>query len=170
MRARLLNGLAFNVSWFLIVYTQSNVLGLLVASAHVWLHMLCLGRGRAEWLFILLVAAMGLCLDQLLFVAGVFLLDGVSAVAPLWLSCLWPVLASTCMHVFAPLAARPLMAAAFGAVGGYCSYMLGTSISSVDFGLATSPLLLALLWALLFPALLYLAMCLQPSVEAPDYA
>jgi len=166
---KLLNGLIFNVAWLLIVRGQSDVLAWAVAAACVAVHLALFGH-RGEWRLVALLGGLGLLLDQLLFAAGILVVPGRSGPAPLWLSALWPVFAITLAHLFAGLAARPLLAAAVGAAGGYASYRLGSSLSDVAFGNSpASDLVLVLLWAVLFPALLLLAKRMTgPQEEVRD--
>ncbi|RLQ22435.1 DUF2878 family protein [Seongchinamella sediminis] len=161
MKLKLLNGALFNISWLLIVSAQSALVAWCVAALHVGLHMLLMGKGRGEWTFILLMGAVGLLIDQLLFVAAVLRQDS-GGIAPLWLSALWPVLATTSLHVFSGLRDRVVLAASLGAVGGFLSYRLGVSLSDIAFGaMPASGIVLALLWALLFPTMLFLARQLE---------
>lgn len=158
MKAKIFNGLLFNLSWLLIVLSQNAGLAWLVAAVHVVLHMRLIGNGRSEWFFILTIAAAGLVIDQLLFVSGILRAADIATVAPLWLSALWPVLATTSMHAFSTLGNRLWLAALLGAIGGYGSYRLGVSLSSIEFGtLPQSGVLLAVFWALMFPTLLCVA-------------
>ena len=151
----------FNLSWLLIVSLQSALLAWGVAALHVAAHMLVMGRGRAEWTFILLMCGIGFLIDQLLFVAGVMRFESAS-VAPLWLTALWPVLATTSLHVFSGLLDKVPLAAALGAVGGFLSYRLGVSLSDIEFGvMPASGIALAVIWALLFPTMLFLARQLE---------
>ncbi len=148
------NGLLFNLSWLAIVSSQSLVIAPAVALAHIVIHQLWLGRGNRELAFIAGVALFGLVLDQALFAVGLFTLDGERALAPLWLTCLWPVLATTFQHAFVGLQRAPVLAAILGAMGGVGSYYAGTSMSAVGFadpvyGLA----FIGVLWAALFPAI-----------------
>lgn len=169
MKLKLLNGALFNLSWLLIVSSQSTLLAWAVAGLHVLMHLLIMGKGRAECLFILLICGFGLVIDQLLFVAGI-LHQPAGGAAPLWLSALWPVLATTSMHVFAGLRDNVVLASSLGAVGGFLSYRLGVSLSAIEFGsMPTSGLLLAALWALVFPTMLFVAWQLQQQEkEAGD--
>lgn len=155
LAAVLANGTLFNLSWLAIVLTHSALLGPIVVLLHLAVHFRFFGYGITEAKYILLVAVVGLLLDQFLFLAGVLTTTGGAFPAPLWLSCLWPVLATTMMHAFSGLQARPVLAALFGAVGGALSYTAGTRLSDVEFVSAFwSPVTLAIAWALLFPALL----------------
>ena len=148
----------FNLSWLAIVYSQSNLLAPALATVHVLLHLRYLGETRREGALIVAVMAFGVVLDQLMFALGLFTLAGHSSMAPLWLSCLWPVLATTLLHAFSFLQNRWYLASIFGAVGGCGSYLAGTRLTEVAFGSPVlGPALLACLWALLLPALLSVA-------------
>ena len=148
------NGLMFNISWLAIVGGESLWIALPVAITHLVVHMLWLGQGRRELLFIGGIALFGLALDNFLFAIGVFTLAGASAAAPLWLSCLWPVLATTLGHAFAVLQRNLPLAAVAGAAGGFMSYAAGTAMSAVGYGDPVyGPIIITALWAALFPAL-----------------
>lgn len=170
MSSALLNGLLFNISWLAIVYGQSLVVSLLVVIAHLGVHARLMCRGQAEWLLIAAVTLFGLVLDQLLFALGVFNIGGHESLAPLWLACLWPVLATTLSHAFTFLHSRPLLASLAGGIGGAASYLAGTRISSVDFGSELyGPIIIAIIWSLLFPLLLRLAVMTSSTPET-DHA
>lgn len=147
--ALVLNGLMFNLSWFLIVTSGNALVAWSVALVHVVLHLALLGRGRGETQLLVAATLYGLLLDQLLFLTGTLRAPGPGA--PLWLSALWPVFACTLLHAFSGLRTRPLLAALAGAVGGYGSYRLGAGLSVVEFGSPGAGLVVALLWAGLFP-------------------
>lgn len=159
------NGLLFNLSWLAIVVSSSALVAPLVAIAHLVVHGVFIGLKRREPLFIALVAVSGLALDHALFGAGVFVIDGAAATAPLWLSCLWPVLATTLMHAFESLQKHLLLAAVVGAVGGAASYIAGTRLSDVAFADATlGPVILAALWFVWMPLLLVVARRMSAAV------
>jgi hypothetical protein len=148
------NGLMFNVSWLAIVASESLLIAPLVVLVHVTIHQLWIGRGRRELWFIAGCALFGLLLDQLLFAVGLFTLNGQAALAPLWLTCLWPVMATTFDHAFVTLQKQLTLAGILGGIGGLSSYYAGTSMSSVDFADPVyGPVIIGGLWALLFPAM-----------------
>lgn len=158
----LVNGILFNISWFLIVSAESGVWSPLLAALHLAIHFTMVtsaqGALRPEVGFVAAMSLLGALVDSLLFGAGVFTVGGEVATPPLWMTSLWPVLATTFMHAFAGLQARPALAALFGAVGGALSYSAGTSLTAVDFfDPVGGPVVLAALWAALFPLLLMLA-------------
>jgi hypothetical protein len=158
----------FNISWLAIVSTASAVLAPLIVACHLAAHFAWMGRGRREILLVAGVSIFGLLLDQSLFALGLFTINGAGALAPLWLSCLWPVLATTLGHAFSGLQQRPLLAATLGALGGAGSYYAGTRMTAVDFADPGSGLLIiALIWALLFPAL---ALTARNVLEGNEHA
>jgi hypothetical protein len=166
------NGILFNLSWLLIVGSASAILAPLVAIGHVALHQLWIGRGGRELALIGGVAVFGLLLDQLLFAVGLFTVNGQHALAPLWLSCLWPVLATTLGHAFSGLQQRPLLAAVLGAIGGFTSYTAGTAMTDIGFAHPLAgPIAIAAIWACLFPALALVARrTLEPCADEPSLA
>ena len=148
------NGLLFNLSWLAIVSSQSLWVAIPVVVVHLAVHLAWLGGGMRELRFIAAVAVFGLALDQFLFALGLFQLNGEAALAPLWLGCLWPVLATTLNHAFATLQKNLALAAVLGAAGGAGSYYAGTQMSAVGFAsLPVGLVVIAMLWAALFPAL-----------------
>lgn len=161
---KLTNGTLFNVSWFAVVTTASVLVAPLVVVLHIAIHYALVGFRRRELVLIGAVTALGLVIDQILFRTGVFTLDGVLSAPPLWLTCLWPLLATTLMHAFSVLQQRHVLAVVMGAVGGGLSYLAGTRLSIVDFADPFwGPIILASLWAVLMPSLLFLAARLEHS-------
>ena len=152
----LANGMLFNASWFAIVYTHSPLFAPAIATLHLVVHFSFMGRGLVEAKFVLGVSLLGFLLDQVIFSAGVLTVSGQSMFAPIWISCLWPVLATTLMHAFSSLQKRLVLAALVGAVGGTASYMAGARLSDVEFvSLIWGPAVMAIIWAGVFPALLW---------------
>lgn len=154
----LLNGAMFNLSWLLIVSMESALWALTVVAVHLGLHFAFFGKGLPEARLVVMLSLFGVLLDQVLFATGVFTIGGSNALAPLWLTCLWPVLATTLMHAFSGLQGRNALAMIAGGVGGTASYVAGVRMTEVDFGSALwGPLAIGILWAILFPTLLAVA-------------
>ncbi len=165
--AKSINAMMFNLSWFAIVVTQSSVLAPIILIVHLLAHFYFVGRGKNELLLVGAVLVFGAAVDQLLFSAGVFTLGGQPALAPLWLTCLWPVLATTLLHVFKYLQDRAVLAAVFGAVGGALSYSAGVRLTDIEFGSPLwGPIILAAVWALVFPLLLLASARLSKRPDA----
>jgi len=114
----IINVVLFNISWFAIVLSQSAIVAPMIVGIHLVLHWLVMGKGKGELCLIGGVTLCGVVVDQLLFQAGVFNLAGQPSMAPLWLSCLWPIFASTLMHSLAVFQNRIALAAVCGALGG----------------------------------------------------
>ena len=153
--AKIANVLMFNVSWFAILLTQSSFIAPVIVLLHVSAHFYLMGKGRSELLIVAGVTAFGFVADQILFATGVFNLGGQSTHAPLWLTCLWPVFATTLMHAFDWLQSRTILSSILGAVGGTMSYVAGIRLTSIEFGsLFWGPIIIGTLWAIAFPLFL----------------
>ena len=158
MVSTLANGLLFNISWLAIVSTHSLVLAPVVVALHLLVHFTFMGRGMVEARLVFGVTLVGFLLDQIFFAVGVFTVSGKVSFAPLWISCLWPVLATTLMHAFSRLQQRLTLATLVGAIGGAASYVAGTRLSDVDFASPfLGPIIMASTWAIVFPSLLMAA-------------
>jgi hypothetical protein len=152
---KIVNVLMFNISWFAILLTQSSLLAPIIVLLNLSAHFYLMGKGKPELLVVAGVTAFGLVVDQLLFATGVFNLEGKATYAPLWLTCLWPVFATTLMHAFDWLQTRVILSIIFGAVGGTLSYIAGIRLTSIEFGsLFWGPIIIGTLWAVSFPLFL----------------
>lgn len=158
----LANGMLFNISWLAIVYTHSPLLAPAIAVLHLIVHFAFMGRGVVEAKLVLGVSLFGFLLDQVIFSTGVLTVSGPTAFAqmfaPVWISCLWPVLATTLMHAFSSLQNRLVLAGLIGAVSGTASYMAGARLSDVEFvSQFWGPVTMSIIWAMVFPAILLFA-------------
>ena len=163
----IVNIVLFNISWFAIVLSQSPLVAPIIVGIHLLLHWLVMGKGKDELRLIGGVTLCGVVIDQLLFKTGVFNLGGQPAMAPLWLSCLWPIFASTLMHSLVGFQNKVALAVVSGALGGALSYIAGVRMSAVDFASPFwGPVLLGTLWAFMFPFLMQVAARLQIQRDA----
>jgi len=161
------NAILFNLSWLAIVLTQSPIIAPLIVALHLLLHCSVMGKGKGELRLIAGVTLGGAIIDQMMFKAGVFNLAGQPGLAPLWMTCLWPVFATTLMHSFAVLQNRVWLAAACGALGGALSYIAGVRLSAMEFASPLwGPVLVGILWSAVFPLLLQIAARLQDQRDA----
>lgn len=166
MNNTLINGLMFNLSWLVIVANHSDALAMLVVAVHLCLHFLLFAGGWREALLVLGVSLVGYVIDQWVFLSGILVQTSGLTSPPLWLSCLWPVFATTLLHLFAFLINRPLLAIPLGALGGSLSYVAGSRLANVQFvAWPEGPLVLALLWALLMPFLVVTAGYVQRRAQ-----
>ncbi len=158
----LANAVLFQCGWFACVL-GGNSRWLLVAVAAIAVHLLWISSWSREGQVILAVTLLGTVIDTSLRTFGVFHFSMPGPLIPLWLIVLWALLATTLRHYLA-WSARPWWRASLlGAVGGPLSYYAGSQLAGVSFGYGTMPTVigLALLWALLFPVLHWVARQLE---------
>ena len=155
---RLLNAGLFQLGWFACVL-GGNSLWLLLAGAALLAHLLVISRSMSDVRLVLVVCLVGSTVDSLLLNAGVFEFRQEGILIPFWLMLLWALLATTLNHCLAWTARPAWRAVLLGAVGGPLSYYAGQRLGAVQFGFGLWPtlVLLAVLWAGLFPALQWLA-------------
>jgi hypothetical protein len=166
MLRKLLNFAGFQAGWFTTVFgvaAGSTWVGPLAVGTLLGLHLTWLvDDRRREARLIVAAALLGLCLDSALSWLGVLRLWDtalLSGVAPLWLIGLWALLAASLRTSFEWLNGRYLLAAGFGAIGGPLSYYAGYRLGAIGLGdtPAFSLAVLALVWALVMPVLIFLA-------------
>lgn len=153
------NALSFQLVWWSSVLWLN--LSLVFTIPLLMLHfILLIGLGkrqcyRLDWIFILKLAPIGMAIDGLLMVFGVFEF----AVFPWWLICLWLHFILSLHYSLAFMRHLPLfLQAIIGGVFGCLSYVTGAHMSAVTFPLELSVtcIVLATIWSLLFPLLLRL--------------
>lgn len=154
-----LNAGLFQLGWLACVLGANQPAWLIVAVLCLGAHILGVAQNRgAECGVILRVAAAGWIVDSALMHAGLFDF-GTSAILPVWLMLLWLLFASTFRYSLA-WSARPLwLSSVLGACCGPLSYLAGARLADVGLplGESLSLTLLALIWAVLLPALHRLA-------------
>ncbi|WDU61577.1 DUF2878 domain-containing protein [Pseudomonas poae] len=158
MLKTLANAVLFQCGWFACVLGGDSR-WLLVGLAVLAVHLLWISGGSKEGQVILAVTLLGTVVDTLLRTFGVFHFTMPGPVIPVWLILLWALLATTLRHCLAWSAEPWWRASLLGALGGPLSYYAGSQLAGVSFGYGTTPTLigLALLWALLFPLLHWVA-------------
>jgi hypothetical protein len=158
MLRNLLNAVLFQIGWFTCVL-GGNSGWLLIPFVILLLHLRFIGSWQAEAKLLMTVFALGCVLDSALIKIGLFDFGEVGRVIPLWLAMLWPLLATTLGHCLAWSGKRWWLASALGAVGGPASYIAGSHLTYVQLpvGVWPSALILAAIWAVVFPILHWLA-------------
>jgi hypothetical protein len=160
--SRVGNFLAFQATWLATVLGAANGLvwlGPLVLACWLAIHLTSTGRGEANLLG--LAAVIGFGFDSLLSAVGIIEFPNsgfVTAPSPLWMICLWVAFACTLRHSLAWLRPYPLLASAFGAVGGSLAYLGGAQLGALV--VSASPislLVVAAMWAIVTPTLFTLA-------------
>ena len=154
----LANTVLFQCGWLACVL-GGNGPWLWVGVAVLAIHLLWISTWSKEGQMILAVTLLGTVVDTSLRTFGVFHFSMPGPLIPFWLILLWALLATTLRHCLAWSAQPWWRASLLGAVGGPLSYYAGSQLAGVSFGYATTPTLigLAVLWALLFPLLHWIA-------------
>lgn len=119
---------------------------------------------------VLMPAVIGIVLDAMLHLGGVFEFDSPSRLLPLWLCCLWGHFAATLGVSLAWLRDLPKwQQALFGAVGGAGSYLAAFRLEAVAWPLGQSVTfsLLIIIWSLLLPLLSYCNLKLEWGKNPP---
>jgi hypothetical protein len=160
VRSRLLlNAGLFQIGWFACVLGAQRPWLLLLAITCLAIHLLWIANTSGEWRYLLKVSACGWVLDSALLHLGVFQFPGATLVLPLWLAILWLLFASTLRHSLGWTKRPWWIGSLLGAIGGPLSYWGGARLADVGLPLGVWPsmLILALIWAMLMPALHWLA-------------
>ena len=159
----LVNVAAFKLGWISSVFggaQQMPWLGPLVVSIAIALHLSRAERPRSELLLILSCGLIGAVFDSVLVAAGwVTFPSGMFSdlMAPYWIVTMWMLFGTTINMSMRWMRGRPLLAAAFGLVGGPLAYLAGHKIGGIQF--VDQPAALAMLaigWAVMMPLLMQL--------------
>jgi hypothetical protein len=172
----LLNIAAYQIAWFACVLGAANQLpwvGTVVALAVVAQHLALSSQRRIELKLVVAAAVIGLVLDTALVMSGFVgfssgvLIDGVT---PHWMLGLWIVFATTLTASMRWLVTRPLLAIAFGALGGPIAYYAGMKLGAMTIdSSATALMAIGIGWAAAMWLLATLAQRLQvaPPISEP---
>ena len=139
----------FQGVWFTSVLGQNQwlILGLAILAAHF-----ALSPSRRDDAGVLLLVVVGLSLDSLLTLVGLFDFSEF----PYWLAVLWIAFVLTLGHSLKWLRQlHPLWQAMVGAMTGTLSYFAGYQLEAVTFphGVLLSCIVLSVVWAILLPVL-----------------
>ena len=152
----IVNFLMFQVGWWLCVMGGSIwalTSSIVITLIHRWLTH----DFHTDLRLAALLLGMGIIHDNLLSLSGLLLFP--SAVAPVWILCLWWLLGLTLRHSLAFIYYRPALAVFGGALGAMLAYGAGVTVSSAAWGI--SPWLaltvIGTLWAVVLPLHLALA-------------
>lgn len=161
---RLLNFVGFQLGWLACVAGPGRDLpwiGIFVVGLFLSLHLLFTPARRREAMLALLLAAIGTVVESLHMALGLFQTTPSPLAAwlcPAWLTVLWVNFAPTLHGSMSWLIRRRGWAAALGAVGGPISYYAANRLGAISFPADPrfSLLVLAVVWGVAMPALLWL--------------
>lgn len=173
----LINVAAFKLGWISSVVggaQQIPWLGPLVVFAAVALHLARAQRPSSEFVLILSCGLIGAVFDSVLVAAGwVTFPSGMfsESMAPYWIVTMWMLFGTTINLSMRWMRGRPLLASAFGFVGGPLAYLAGYKIGGIQF--VDQPAAIAMLaigWAVMMPLLMQLGERLDGVSPEPSRA
>ena len=152
---KVINASLFNIAW-LVCVIFGDLAAVMACVVVLFLHYLLVSRCVAEVGLVLKVVILGWLVDTALFSANILTSDGGAIFPPLWLSCLWLLFATTLNHCFFWFQQHNIVAMIVGAIAGPTSYYAGCQLSAITMGESslTSLLIIALVWAVIFPLVL----------------
>lgn len=153
----LLNIAIYQAIWFLCVLFGN--LGALLSVPLLALHFFFSGKRAADARMMAILVIGGFIIDGSLQAAGVLALRGWGWPIPIWLATIWIGLATLPHHSLWWMRSRILVNILFGAIGGPLAYWGGTRLGAASFPLSLeySLLVLAVVWAVLWPLVMALA-------------
>lgn len=160
----LINVVAFKVGWASTIFGAANGLPLLgpaVVLMAIAIHLRNATYPGDELLLVFITGIVGAFWDSILVAAGWLTYPTgtlISGVAPYWIVAMWMLFATTLNLAFRWLRGRIAFAALLGAVFGPLSYFTGAKIGAVIINeFVPTMIALSVAWAVLMPALLWLA-------------
>ncbi|MGL5048678.1 MAG: DUF2878 domain-containing protein [Shewanella sp.] len=154
------NALSFQLVWWSCVLWLNS--SLLLTIPLLFIHFILLASlgkpeyRKVDWLLMLKVAALGIGVDAVLCVLGVFEF----ALFPWWLACLWLHFALTLNHSLVFMRRLPLLfQALIGGIFGALSYLSGAQFNAVTlpYDHVLSAVVLFFVWLILMPLFVQLA-------------
>ena len=165
----LINMASFYLGWFACLLGALHNrpwLGALVMAVLLGLHLFLTEKRTQELRFILVTGLLGTGIDSLLMLSGLYTFTNhtLSWLCPIWMTALWMGFASTLNHSMRWLHGRCVLACLLGTVGGPLSYYAGVRLGVLTFipAVAVTLPVLAVVWSLVVPGLLWLARHLAP--------
>ncbi|MGH1460955.1 MAG: DUF2878 domain-containing protein [Neptuniibacter sp.] len=156
------NLLGFNLIWSLCIFLGNDALIIVVIL--LLLHFCFHIQPVVEIQVVLVTGLMGYCIDCVLTILGVFRFENTLGITPLWLLLLWIGFCATLRQSLSFFNGKTYIAPIAGAIGGCFAYMAAANFNAVELTQSwlVSAVLIALIWAFLFPLLLWMS----KSIEA----
>lgn len=161
----LINFSIYQINWLLCILGQNSLV--LFAILLIGCHYLFSPHPVKDLKLMALITFCGIILDGLLKATGFFTFSSDSWPIPNWLITVWMSLSLLPNYSLHWLKTRLRLAATLGAVGGPVAYWAGVRLGAATFTwtVTQSLLLLALLWGLFWPLMMYFASKLSPDTE-----
>lgn len=170
-RSLLLNLAAYQVGWFACVLGAAGGWdggGAAIAAGLAMAHLALAERPGREWPLLLVALGLGALVETLHLGAGILEPRGQAAVRglpPFWLLALWLQFGTVFHFCLRWLSGRYRLAFGLGLVGGPLAFLAGERLGAASLGepRALSIAVLALVWAVAVPTLVWIADRLGPS-------
>ncbi|WP_412726812.1 DUF2878 domain-containing protein [Alteromonas sp. D210916BOD_24] len=163
-----LNGIGFQVIWWLVILFQNNAIAPVMGLILLWLWFS--PTRTLDIKLMIAVTILGTLIDGALTLSGIFVFEQRHQLVafwpiPVWLSLLWSALAVTLVHSLSLFRNRRALAALVGGHLAPLSYLAGAKLGAVTLGTETlfTYFILAGIWAVAFPLCFYLSKRLDSS-------
>jgi hypothetical protein len=161
------NAAVYQLSWFLAVLGGN--MGAWFAVGLLLLHLAFSSVRMADIQMMFLLLCIGLIVDGTLHQIGFISFKETGFPIPFWLVIVWLALAITPHHCLSWLKNRMFLSAVFGALGGPIAYWAGARLGAATFNwsLPLSIGTLAVIWAALWPSVMYCSVVTSRSQLQP---
>lgn len=170
----IINVLVFQIGWFASVIGSAQGmpwLGPVAALVAVTIHLRAARHPIEELMLVVACGFIGATFDSFLLATGwVGYSSGLfsSAFAPYWIITMWMLFATTLNVSMRWMRGKPVLAAAFGFVGGPLAYITGQKLGGITLINPLEALVaLAVGWAIMMPVLMSLSVALDGMSKAP---
>lgn len=149
-------------------------LSLPIAAILIGLHVYFHSQSATELKVVLICASTGFLIDFILAITGIFEFShhfAGSSIPPAWLFAIWLGFATTLRTSLSYFRKHILLAVVLGAISGTSSYIGAAKLGAVvlPFGIINTSIVLAVIWAALFPAMILISERLERNY-AQTYA
>lgn len=177
MRDRLINFALYQTGWLIIVAAAAKGRPWHGSAAGLFLilvHLILAGERKPEVLNVLGIGLVGTLVDTIQAFFGVFVFESgywSYWVVPFWITVMWMQFATLFHYALSWLAGRYLLAAILGSMGGPAAFLTGERLGGVVFpyGQAYSLSVLAVVWAVVLPVVVWISYRTRPSSGAGRY-
>ncbi len=155
------NLIGFNLIWACCIFLGNSVLIAVVLL--LLLHFLFHSTPMVEIQIVSITAILGYSIDCGLTLLGFFQFEKVQGITPLWLIFLWIGFCCTLRESLEFFSRKLFLSIPAGAVAGSMAYMGAANFGAVHLILPTltSAIILAVIWAVVFPLLLWISSNLE---------
>lgn len=150
------NFISFNAIWALAIFKGNTALPLIFSL--IAIHFLIVQERVTELKVVISGTLLGYSIDCFLTILGFFSFEKVQGITPLWLGFLWLGFCTTLQHSLRFFYGKTVLAAFFGGISGGFTYLLAAHLEAVQlaFNQLISFFILTIIWAVLFPALIWI--------------